>query len=54
MLQFLVSYVLVSLLTDYKYTVQLNLNLTEYACSKGTTQHVFHFASVQAFMRTQG
>ena len=35
-------------------TVQLNLNLTEHACSKGMTQHVFHFARVQAFMRTQG
>ena len=33
-------------------TVQLNLNLTEHACSKGTTRHIFHFACVQAFMHT--
>ena len=25
----------------YAYTVQLNLNLTEHACSMGSTQHVF-------------
>ena len=25
------------------YMVQLNLNLTEHACSKGTTRHIFYF-----------
>ena len=29
-------------------TVQLNLNLTEHVCSKGLTQHVFHFTCTQA------
>ena len=28
--------------------VQLNLNLTEHACSKGTTRQAFHFTRAQA------
>ena len=39
-------------------TVQLNLNLTEHACSKGTTRHdttrhVFHFTRMKACVCTQ-
>ena len=34
-------------------TVQLNLKLTERACSKGMTQHVFHLIHVQACVCTQ-
>ena len=33
--------------------VQLNLNLTADACSKGTKQHVFHFTRMQACVGTQ-
>ena len=33
--------------------VQLNLNLTRQACGMYSTRHVFHFARVQACVRSQ-
>ena len=40
-------------ISSFATTVQLNLNLTAHACSKGTTQHVFHFTHMQACVCTQ-